>query len=424
MASPLRISALKINDFMRVTAVEMSFDGKGNLIIVSGKNGQGKTSVLNAIAMALGGGNVGKETVLPIRAGQSKADVMIDFGDFTVTKTWETDKKPKLVVMSKDGMAPGNPQTFLNERIGALSFDPFAFARKPAKDQLADLLDVVPLPFDPLTLQAEKDLIFGTRTEVNRRIRDLEGKLAGFVIEDEDDLPDEPVSTAVILEDLAAAQALAQANERTRAQFDQVDQAIAAINERIISLNAQLDEAVTKMTEAMVAKVTLRQRIDELPEIPDIDSFQDTLTNVESINERIRQREAKRRLADDCAADQGTSTKLTTQLEAIDKRKADAMAEAVMPIEGLGFDEAGVTYNGIPFAQASGAERLRISTAMAMALNPTIRVIRITDGSLLDADNMAVLAEMAGDQDFQVIIERVTNESGVGFEMVDGALAE
>ena len=94
-----------------------------------------------------------------------------------------------------------------------------------------------------------------------------------------------------------------------------------------------------------------------------------------------------------------------------------------MPISGLGFDDDGVTYQGVPLKQASAAEQLRVSVAMAMALNPKVRVIRITDGSLLDSDNLALIEQMAADQDFQVWIERVDETGTVGVVIEDGQVA-
>ena len=76
--------------------------------------------------------------------------------------------------------------------------------------------------------------------------------------------------------------------------------------------------------------------------------------------------------------------------------------------------------NGVPFDQASDAEQLRVSTQIAIALNPQLRVIRIRDGSLLDDDAMKQLAEIADKNDFQIWIERVRSDDKVGFVIEDG----
>jgi hypothetical protein len=79
-----------------------------------------------------------------------------------------------------------------------------------------------------------------------------------------------------------------------------------------------------------------------------------------------------------------------------------------------------VLLNGIPFKQASGAEQLRASLAMAIALNPKLRVIRIADGSLLDSDNLALVEAAARENDFQVWIEMVGDGDGRGIVIEDG----
>ena len=98
----------------------------------------------------------------------------------------------------------------------------------------------------------------------------------------------------------------------------------------------------------------------------------------------------------------------------------EAIAAAKMPVAGLGFGDGVVTYNDIPFDQASSAEQLRVSLAIAMAANPKLRVIRIEDGSLLDEDSLAQIAAMAKDHDYQVWIERVETSGKVGFVIEDG----
>jgi hypothetical protein len=81
-----------------------------------------------------------------------------------------------------------------------------------------------------------------------------------------------------------------------------------------------------------------------------------------------------------------------------------------------------VTYRGLPFDQASSAEQLRVSVAIAMAAHPKLRVLRIKDGSLLDERSLAMLEEMAEAADYQVWVERVDTSGAVGIVMEDGAI--
>ena len=114
---------------------------------------------------------------------------------------------------------------------------------------------------------------------------------------------------------------------------------------------------------------------------------------------------------------------MTFELVRIDKTKAEGLAAARFPIPGLGFEDGGVSYQGVPFKQASSAEQLRVSLAMAIALNPSLRVIRIADGSLLDSDNLTLIESMAREHDFQVWIEMVDDSGERGIVIEDGAVA-
>ena len=111
----------------------------------------------------------------------------------------------------------------------------------------------------------------------------------------------------------------------------------------------------------------------------------------------------------------------TAEIEAIDAEKAAMLAAATFPVDGLGFGaDGGVTFQGVPLAQASGAERIRVSMAVALAANPEIRVVLIRDASLLDEDSMAAVVAMAEAADAQVWLERVGTADPGAVVIVDG----
>ena len=121
-------------------------------------------------------------------------------------------------------------------------------------------------------------------------------------------------------------------------------------------------------------------------------------------------------------AEEKTSDGHNATIAALDKSKLDAIKGAKFPVDGLGFDDNGVTYNGVPFSQAGSAVRLRTSVAMAMAMNPELRVIMIRDGSLLDSKNMAIIEEMAKEHDFDIWIEKVNESGKIGIVIEDGSV--
>jgi hypothetical protein len=101
----------------------------------------------------------------------------------------------------------------------------------------------------------------------------------------------------------------------------------------------------------------------------------------------------------------------------------ELMERTNFPIKGLDFRAGKVVYNSVPISQASAAEKLRVGMAIAMALNPKLRIIRIEDGSLLDRQSWNVIKEMAHQADYQVWIETVADEPGQGIFIYDGQIA-
>jgi hypothetical protein len=94
-----------------------------------------------------------------------------------------------------------------------------------------------------------------------------------------------------------------------------------------------------------------------------------------------------------------------------DEALAQAIAMADFPVKDIAFDGRMVLLGGVPFEQASDAQRLKASVEIAMAANPSIRVIRVRDGSKLDKDNLALLGKIAEERGFQVWVERVGDEA-------------
>ena len=120
----MKIISLTAENVKRLRAVEITPDG--NVVTITGRNAQGKTSVLDAIWLALGGGAASKGTIRPIRDGEEKASVRLDLGDLVVTRTWTGDKTA-LTVTAADGAKYTSPQGILDALVGRLSFDPLEF---------------------------------------------------------------------------------------------------------------------------------------------------------------------------------------------------------------------------------------------------------------------------------------------------------
>ena len=405
----MRIIRLAAENIKRLKAVDIEPDG--TLQIITGRNAQGKTSVLDAIWLALGGGQASKDTPRPIRDGETSAAVTLDLGDLLITRTWDAEKdKTELKVTAPDGAKYRSPQTLLDGLVGKLSFDPLAFTRLTAREQRQALLDLLDLDF--AAADRERARLYNIRLETGRQMHAY-GDLPKLPA----DAPTAESSGALLVDRINMAHEAADAIRKARAAIDSCLTRLEDIDQRIAGLQNEREATAASIAE-------WERRIDDMPEPEDITGLRAALAGLEARNAEAREnarilaaREAQKAL-------QAEYTELTRTINAIDQRKADALAAATMPVDGLGFDDQGVTFNGVPFGQASAAEQIRVSLAMAMALNPTLRVIRILDGSLLDADSMAAIAAMAKAGDYQVWVERVADDADTAVVIEDGSVAK
>ena len=136
----------------------------------------------------------------------------------------------------------------------------------------------------------------------------------------------------------------------------------------------------------------------------------------------VRIKAKRNELTEGLATEETAYNTKTAEIDALDKKKSDALKNAKFPIQHLSFNDEGVLYKDIPFAQCSSAERLQVSLAIAMAMNPKIKVIRIKDGSLLDAEHMKLIEKMAHEKDFQIWIEVTSNDDKIGIVISDGTI--
>lgn len=410
----LRVVKLSAENYKRLSAVEITPDLDAATVTIAGRNAQGKSSVLDAIWAALSNTAAarGTTTTRPIRDGEKTARVTVDLGDIIVTRKWEGDKNT-LIVESADGARFPSPQKMLDDLIGRLSFDPLAFASLPAKAQQAELLNLVELPFNPVELAAKRKGLFDQRADIGREGKQLKGQLDGYPLPAAD-LPETELSVSQLVSELRAAQGQEQARVDAERGAERAARVIAEAEGTLKIARRDLEVA--------------QERLTGLPEMrhlaASLSAIETQIDNAESINNSVRTEAERKRIEEKSNAKRLEYKSLTSQLEQLDKSKSDALSNAKFPVDGLGFDDDGVTYNGVPFAQASSAERLRVSVAMAMALNPKIRVIRIADGSLLDSENLAVIEAMAAEQGFQVWIEVVDETGAIGVVIEDGAVKE
>lgn len=403
----MKILELKSSNIKRLKAIELTLDEKQNLVFITGRNAQGKTSVLDSIWYALGGTKIAPEK--PIREGQEEAKIELDLGDYKVTRTY-TEKGSYLKVENNEGAKYSNPQDLLNKIVGQLSFDPLEFARMEAKKQVATLVNLTGLDFSELDEQKKK--LTEERQFAGRELKGL-GEIGEETVKAaEANSKKSEVNITELAKKIQDAQFALDKFQQSRRDMESCKNTIVSLQNQIKTLEQQIEVNVKQFSE--LEKL-------EAPKV-NIAELQTQLDNAEKENSEIR--EGKRIMAEAAAkvAKQKQYDDLSKELALVDMKRDENLKAAKMPIEGLSFTEIGVLYNGIPFEQLSAAEQLKVSMAMAIASNPKLKVILIRDASLLDKDNITVITELAKEFDFQVWLEKVDDTGKVGVYIEDGEI--
>lgn len=405
-----KITRITAENFMRLKAVDISPDG--NIIYITGANGEGKSSVLNAICAALNWREAAGSIPEPIHKGQNRASVSVDLGDMVVTRTW-TPSGTQLKVESVDGAVYKSPQAMLDKFFNRIGFDPLEFTRMQPRDQRTTLMDLLRIDFSELDhsraeLLKQKNIADSTITSLNQQLTEIP--------EVPEDIPDEEVSAIDLMKQIQAAQTAVMIADH---KFEELSRTTNRLNDVIAQIESLKDEQKT-LEEHQIA---INNEIAGII-VPDLAPLQEQLSNIETINKQVRIRQQRSGIIERLHLVQNSLEDLSSNISCIDQDKKDALESAKFPISGLSFDESGVMYQGIPLKQASSAEQIRVSLAVGIAMNPSLKFLIIRDGSLLDSKGRKLIADMAAEHDIQVFIEAVDESGKVGFVISDGMVQE
>jgi len=451
----MKIIELRAQNVMNLKAIEITANGK--TVILSGKNEVGKSSVIDAITMALTGQMVER----PIKEGESRAEVELNLGDYIVKRVW-TAAGNRLEVTSKDGAKYPSPQTLLDKIIGKLSFDPLEFKDIEKHAQRDLLVKLVGLDFTDL--DAERKRLYDNRTLQNRILSGAETRFAA-ALKPVEELPAEEISLAeeiskvnelekrrenyaYALRDQGDAkkkiaecqQSINTENENSETRRGSLDAEIVRIQDatkqRIKDLEdliaqakkeegIKLSEAANRSTQLnhdAAGRINVAQHNLEVYEqafrniiIPEeisqatIDAARIALKEIESKNIAIRKAKEYAIIKQEVSEAKEKSAELTKKIEELDLEKTSKIESAQYPVPGLSVSDDSVIFNKIPFSQASDGVKIRVSTAIAMKLNPNLKVILIKEASLLDSESLKSIIDTAKDNDYQLWIERVSD---------------
>jgi DNA repair exonuclease SbcCD ATPase subunit len=426
------ITTISITDYKRVRKVEIAPEADRHLVLIGGRNRQGKSSTLDALTAAFGGAKA--IAADPVRHGAEEAAIFVelDGGKLTIDRTITPDGKTQLEVRDEEGTLK-QPQKVLDALVGARFLDPLAFLRLAAKDQRAQLMRLIPDAARIEELNGKRVRAFDRRTEIGRDLNKARGEL--------DRLAEVPVGDLVDVAALVAEQRAFGEQQRTAeatnalverlereavvandrlggvlTQIEDLRRAIAQFEARVPELEAELrlkrDAAITARgnLEAAAAKWKESQ--------PQRDALDLALETVNQRNQAVLEARAQnKRRAEAAAAVEKLDADYkacTTAIETVDARKADILGKSPLPVEGLAIGEDCILLAGVPFGQAAQSEQWRVALALAIAGSPGLNDVWIKDGAVLDDEALELVAKLAEAAGKRVWCERVgTKDAGV-----------
>jgi energy-coupling factor transporter ATP-binding protein EcfA2 len=448
-----KIVKLDVTNFKRISIVEIN--AKGESIIIGGRNAQGKSSVLDAIEALLRGGKAFPD--MPVKTGEKKAVIRCELDDGIVIERGITEAgTASLKITTADGMSPQHPQAWLDRKLSAATCDPLAFIRAAPKAQAAELRRLTGVDTD--SLDAERATVYAQRTQDGRQEREAGALLSRIPVPGED-VPDEPVSASAIAGELEAARLLnIQVGELNKEAEEHDNDAANAPTIALETLNYHQDQAIEYREQAQEllrqaqvledrakgaekqgkdehdvmiesgkadAKIAAALRAQaEAITVPDIDEIKQRLDEVDAINNAVQQGIRYREAQDEAAKWADKVAAGTSRITEIDAERIEILSGADWPVEGLGIADGAVTFQEVPLSQASQAEQLRVGMALALAGKPEIPVALIRDGSHLDDESLALLADYAQEAGAQVWIERVGSHDAGAVVIEDGTVVE
>ncbi len=404
---PLTIVSLVAENIKRLKVVRI--EPTSSLVDVNGRNRQGKTSVLDSVWMALKGWDKDANPK-PIREGQQSAKIRADLGEIIVVRNFKKTKTGEVTTSLDVHDAAGNsynkPQTLLDSMVDALSIDPLEFERAKEREQFDIVKKLVPgIDFEAMAAADKEDRKL--REEIGRDMRRYSAAADAITIPA--DAPTEKVDEDTLGDELERA---LEHNNQINIRVERREHAAAKaaeLRQKIIELAAEAAEIEKKLAEA-----------EELPKEIDVEVLRAKQSEVRAANAWVDKRAEQKTLHRKAIDLQERYEAYTAQIEEREEAKRKAIESAKLPVEGLEIGDGVVLLNGLPFQQASDAERLRASLALAMARNPQVRVIRVRDGGRLDSDAREIVEALAAEHGFQIWMERVAEGEPVGVRIEDG----
>lgn len=403
----IKINKLEIENVKRVKAVKMEPTASG-LTIIGGNNNQGKTSVLDAIAWALGG-----EKFRPSQAQNSDSvipphlHIVLNNGLIVERKGKNSDLK----VTDPEGNKGG--QQLLNEFVEQLALNLPKFMESGSREKADTLLKIIGVGDKLSELEGQEKELYNKRTAIGQ-IADQKEKFA----REQPYYPDAPkelVSAADLIRQQQDILAQNGENQRKRENLHRLEQEYQRINEQLAELMKKQDAVHADLETARKSAENL---IDESTA-----KLEESITNIEEINRRVRANLDKDKAEEDALEYRNQYRELTGKIEDVRKSRTELLTGADLPLEGLSVEDGELVYKGQKWDNMSGSDRLKVATAIVRKLNPKCGFVLLDKLEQMDMITLNEFGEWLEQENLQAIATRVSTGEECSIIIEDGYAA-
>lgn len=408
----VKINRLEIENAKRIRAVALQPSESG-LTVIGGKNGQGKTSVLDCIAWALGGAKFAPSA--PAREGSATPPYLrVELSNGLIVE--RKGKNSELKVTDPSGRRAG--QQLLDSFISTFALDLPRFLTANNAEKAETLLQVIGVKDELLSLDNEIRRTYNRRHELGR-IADQKAKFAEE-LPWWDDVPTEPVSAGELI--LQQQEILARNGENRR------------LRERAAALEAKKDDLLEQVRrtrdilerlEAEAGRVITDLAIAR----SDAEDLQDgstaeleaSIRSIDATNIKVRANMEKTRAMNEAAAIREEYDTLTGEISALRENRLALLKGARLPLEELMVDEDGeLTYRGHRWDGLSGAEQMKVATGIVRAVQPECGFVLLDKLEQMDTETLAEFGAWLDAEGLQAIATRVSTGGECSVIIEDG----
>jgi DNA repair exonuclease SbcCD ATPase subunit len=407
----IKINKLEIENVKRVKAVKIEPSANG-ITVIGGKNRQGKTSVLDAIAWALGG-----EKYRPSDA-QRDGSVIPPSLHMVMSNGLVVERKGKnsdLKVIDPNGQKGG--QQLLNEFVEQLAIDLPKFMQATPKEKANTLLQIIGVGNQLADLERQEQEIYNRRKAIGQ-IADQKKKYA----KEQPyypDAPKEPVSASELIKQQQDILAKNGENQSKRMRLRELQTQTSTLNSQISEMQRRLQELQEKYDAALAdLEVAYKSALDLHDE--STEELENNISNIEEINRKVRANLDKDKAEEDAQGYENQYNSLTAELNTVRQAKVDLLNDADLPLEGLSVVDGELTYQGKKWDGMSGADQLKVSTAIVRKLNPKCGFVLLDKLEQMDLDTLKEFGEWLEQEGLQAIATRVSTGDECSIIIEDG----